>query len=198
MWTVPAPLPVAALVARLGLNGVVAVLCPSPPTLFVHRLVASSLRAPFSVEAGARGICAGLRVPGSPHKHTCAVTRGVDLPDAQPTTSARAREALTRSPAIARAASTAECGRRPHRRAPSPGEPPFSSCSFRGGPSASLDDSASHVGQRQCCSVAPYEGTSLALRACCPTHLKREAAQRNIYGRRAHLIADAVSRRGAV
>lgn len=113
-----------------------------------------------SAEAGARGICAGLLVPGSPRKHTCAVTRGVDLPDAQPTTSARA---LTRSPAIAR---TAERGRRPHRRAPSPGppgSPPFP-CSFRAGPPASLADSASHVGQQQCRSVAPpYEGTSLAV-----------------------------------
>lgn len=56
------------------------------------------------MEDEARGICAGLlHVPGSPRKHTCAVIRGVDLPDAQPTTSTREGEPLTRSPAIARA-----------------------------------------------------------------------------------------------
>lgn len=117
-----------------------------------------------SAEAGARGICAGLLVPGSPRKHTCAVTRGVDLPDAQPTTSARARGAHQVAGDCPRN-STAERGRRPHRRAPSPGppgSPPFS-CSFRAGPPASLADSASHVGQQQCRSVAPHEGTSLAV-----------------------------------
>lgn len=118
-----------------------------------------------SAEAGARGICAGLLVPGSPRKHTCAVTRGVGLPDAQPTTSARARGAHQVAGDCPRS-STAERGRRPHRRAPSPGppgSPPFS-CSFRAGPPASLADSASHVGQQQCRSVAPpHEGSSLAV-----------------------------------
>lgn len=115
---VRSPLWTVSCAARSSVNGAV---CPSPPTLFdvvVHRLAALSRRVPFQRRPVPEGYAPGCSFPEAPASTRALSHAGSTFltPNPRPRPG---REALTRSPAIARAtaqlsAADAPTGAPPH------------------------------------------------------------------------------------